>query len=102
MRVDPLALLTILGMALVTYATRAGGIILMSRVTLSPRMAAWLKHIPGAVLVSIVAPGIVAGGVPEVLAAIAALLVARRTGSLPLAMVAGVGVVWLARTLLRA
>jgi len=94
-----MALLTILGMALVTYATRAGGLILMSRVTLSPRIAAWLRHIPGAVLVSIVAPTIYAGGIPEAAAALATLLVARRTGSLPLAMLVGIGVVWMGRSL---
>ena len=99
MNVDPVALLTILGMALVTYATRAGGLLLMSRVTLSPRLAAWLRQIPGAVLISIVAPTIFAGGPPELLAALATLFVARRTGSLPLAMVAGVGVVWMVRSL---
>jgi len=54
---DPQTLLTILLMALATYATRAGGLWLASRLTLSGRVEAWLDHIPGAILVSIVAPG---------------------------------------------
>jgi uncharacterized membrane protein len=99
-RIDPQVLLTILGMALVTYATRAGGLLLMSRVTLSPGVEAWLRNIPGAVLVSLVAPTVLAGGAPEALGSAATVLVALRTRNLPLAMVAGVGVVWAMRQIL--
>jgi uncharacterized membrane protein len=87
---DPQALLTILLMALATYATRAGGLWLASRLTLSERVEAWLDHIPGAMLVSIVAPVVLASGPAEALAAVAVVLVAWRTGSFPVAMVTGV------------
>lgn len=50
------ALLTILGMALVTYVTRMSGLWLMSHVTLSRRMKAWLGYLSGTVIVAIVAP----------------------------------------------
>jgi uncharacterized membrane protein len=100
MTLDPTVLFTILGMAAVTYATRAGGLLLMRRVTLSGRLESWLQAIPGAVLVSIVAPTILVKGLPEFLAAILTVLVAFRTGSLPLAMVAGVVAVWGLRLLL--
>ena len=56
MQNEALTRITILGMALVTYATRAGGFWLMGLVTPSPRIEAWLKQIPGAVLVAIIAP----------------------------------------------
>jgi uncharacterized membrane protein len=92
--------LTILGMALVTFATRAGGLWLMGRVRPSPRVERWLRHIPGAVLVSIVAPIVAAGGPAEWLAVVVTLGLGVRTGNVLLAMLAGVGVVWAARNFL--
>jgi uncharacterized membrane protein len=96
---DTLTLLTIVLMALATYATRAGGLWLASRLALSERAEAWLDYIPGAILVSIVAPVVLAGGIAEALAALAVILVASRTGSLPIAMVTGVLAILLLRTL---
>ncbi len=92
------SLAVILGMALVTYATRAGGLWLMSRVRPSPRVEAWLRHIPGTVLASIIAPLAFSGGPKELLALLATVLVAARSGNMLLAMLAGVGSVWLLRT----
>jgi uncharacterized membrane protein len=98
-RIDPLTLLTIVLMAVVTYATRAGGLWLAARISLSGRAEAWLGHIPGAILVSIVAPTVLAGGWPETLAAVAVVLVAVRTGSLLASMGSGVAVALVLRTL---
>ena len=100
MNLDPQALLAIALMALATYATRAGGLWLASRLALSERMEAWLGYIPGAILVSLVAPTVLTGGLAETLAAVAVILVALRTGSLPVAMVAGVGAVLVLRAVL--
>jgi uncharacterized membrane protein len=97
---DPQALLTIALMAIATYATRSGGLWLASRLALSERMEAWLGYIPGAILVSLVAPTVLTGGLAETLAAVAVILVALRTGSLPVAMVAGVGAVLVLRAML--
>lgn len=99
MRLDPLTMTTILLMAVATYATRAGGLWLASRLALSGRVEAWLDFIPGAILVSIVAPVVLASGLAEALAALAVVLVASRTGSLPVAMVTGVFAVLVLRTL---
>lgn len=84
---------TILGMALVTYATRAGGLWLMGRVPPSPRLDAWLRRLPGAILAAIVAPAALAGGPVTALATLATMLVMARTGNLLLAMAVGVGLV---------
>lgn len=99
MRIDPMIFVTILGMAVVTYATRAGGIWLMRQVTLSPRLEAWLRHLPGAVLISIIAPLTLADGLPSLLATLATVLVAIRTQNLLLAILTGVGTVWSLRFL---
>ena len=86
-------LIAIALMALATYATRAGGLWLASRLDLSERAGAWLDQIPGAILVSLVAPVVLTGGLAEALAAGAVVFVAVRTGSLPAAMVTGVGAI---------
>jgi uncharacterized membrane protein len=90
---------TIILMALATYATRAGGLWLASRFDLSERAGAWLDQIPGAILVSLVAPTVLTGGIAEALAALAVVIVALRTGSLPAAMLTGVGSVVVLRAL---
>ena len=101
MQSETLTLITILGMALVTYATRAGGFWLMSFVTPSPRIEAWLRQIPGAVLVAIVAPTVLASSLAETLAALATVLVAIRTKNVLIAMVVGVATVWALRLVLK-
>ena len=101
MQNETLTLITILGMALVTYATRAGGFWLMGLVTPSPRIEAWLKQIPGAVLVAIIAPTVLASSVAETLAAVATLLVAIRTKNVLVAMLVGVATVALLRLIIK-
>ncbi|MGH3089402.1 MAG: AzlD family protein [Rubrobacteraceae bacterium] len=98
MGVDPITLLAIVLMALVTYATRAGGLWIAGRLELSERAEVFLEQIPGAILISLVAPVVVAGGPAAWFATLAAALVAWRTGSLLGAMVVGVGVVLALRT----
>lgn len=100
MMTDYQAVLTIACMAVVTYATRAGGLWMMSRVTLSKRMMAWLRHVPGTVLMAIVAPAVLSGGFAEGVAGLATALVAWRSRNLLLALATGVGVVWGARLVL--
>ena len=98
---ETLTLITILGMAFVTYVTRAGGFWLMGLVTPSPRVEAWLRQIPGAVLVAIIAPTVLASSLAETLASLATLLVAIRTKNVLVAMLVGVGAVLVLRILLR-
>jgi uncharacterized membrane protein len=90
-------LVTLAGMMLVTYGARLGGLWLMSRLRPSARLERWLRSIPGAVLVAIVAPSIVAGGTADALGALATMAVAARSKNVLLAMIAGVGVVFLVR-----
>ncbi len=99
MGVRPEVMFAIILMALATYATRAGGLWLASRFDLSERAGAWLDQIPGAILVSLVAPVVLTGGIAEALAALAVLIVALRTGNLLAAMLTGVGAVVVLRAL---
>lgn len=97
MNVDSWALGAILGMAAVTYLTRAGGLWLVSRSTPSGRVAAWLRQVPGAIIVALVAPTVLGSGRAELVAAAATLAVAVLSRSLLLAMLAGILTVWLLR-----
>lgn len=91
MGIDGRAALAIVGMALATYATRAGGLWLMARLPPSPPVARWLRRVPGATLAAIVVPAAMAEGAPGVAAAAVSGVVAARIGKLPLAMALGFG-----------
>ena len=94
------ALYTILGMAAVTFAIRMSGLLVANRLPTTGFVAAWLRHVPGAVLAALVAPAVLAGGVAEWLAAAMTALVFVVTRNLFAAMAGGVAAVWLLRQLL--
>ena len=56
--------LVIAAMTAVNYAIRSGGFILMAYVPLTPRVRNILNALPGAVVVAIVLPLMVRGGLP--------------------------------------
>ena len=89
------ALLAILGMAAVTYAIRAGGLLLANRLP-----STGLRHLPGAVLAALIAPVILRGGPAEAIAAVATALIYVASRNLFAAMAGGVLAVYLARLLL--
>jgi branched-subunit amino acid transport protein len=101
------ALITILGMAAVTYAIRAAGLLLADRLPSHGFFANWMKHVPGAVLASLVAPAVfaVAPGrslaeafLPaETIAALAVTVIYLASRNLFAAMAGGVLAVYLAR-----
>lgn len=92
--------LVIIVMSAITYSFRAGGYWLMGRVTLSPRVEAGLSYLPGAVITALVVPAALEAGI-EGVAGVAAVGIAMRwRGNLMLALVAGIGVVWLYRQML--
>ena len=87
---DSLTLLAILGMGVATYLTRISGLVLLRFVELRGRTRAALEAVPVAVLMSVIAPTILAPGPAESAAAIVTLIAALR---LPLLGVVVVGVV---------
>jgi uncharacterized membrane protein len=91
-------LITILGMAAVTYAIRAGGLLLANRLPATGFVAAWMRHIPGAVLAALVAPAVIDGGIAGWIAAAATAAAYALSRNLFAAMVAGVATVFVART----
>lgn len=102
MHTTPEALLAILGMAAVTIAIKVSGLLLADRLPRDGFAAAWLKHIPGAVLAALVAPALITGSPAELIAAAATALMFITTKNLFAAMIAGVGTVYLVRVWLGA
>ena len=92
------ALATILGMAIVTYTTRASGLWLGTRLRFTPRLEGLFAALPGAILVSLVAPVVFSAGVPGMVAATATAMVALRLrGNIVVPMVVGVVALWALR-----
>ena len=70
--------ITILGMAMVTFMTRVSGYWLISKFTLSGRVKVALEVMPGAVLLSIVAPIALTSGIAEAIATVVTMVLALR------------------------
>jgi uncharacterized membrane protein len=91
--------IVIAAMAAVTVAIRYGGFALMGYIPLTRRVRSVLNALPGAVVVAIIVPLAVRGGLAASLAIIVALLaMALRRNDL-LAVVCGVGAAALVRAL---
>ncbi|MGN7871909.1 AzlD family protein, partial [Paracoccus sp. 22332] len=86
--IDPLVILTILMMALVTYLTRIDGYLLLRDRTVSPRMAAVMETAPGCVLITVIAPHFVTGRPADMIALALTILAATRLPLLPVVLLA--------------
>jgi branched-subunit amino acid transport protein len=100
MHTTPEAVIAIIGMALVTIAVKASGLLLADRLPREGFAAAWLRHIPGAVLAALVAPALVTGSPAKLVAALATGGMFILTRNLFAAMATGVATVYLVRLLL--
>ena len=89
--------LIIILIGVVTYITRSGGYLIISRFkSLHPRVEAALEAVPGAVLVALVLPPALTNGPLELLAMLAALVASFRLP--PIAVLAvGMGIVIVGR-----
>jgi uncharacterized membrane protein len=91
---DPWTFAAILGMAIATYACRAGGYWVFSKIKPTPFLRAVLTYIPGTLFVSFVLPALVRGGGQTTIGALATLAVMLRTRSFPWSMLAGTTAAW--------
>jgi uncharacterized membrane protein len=89
---DATSLAAILGMAGVTYASRAGGLWLARRFRPTPFVEAWMAQLPGAVFAALVAPMVIAAGPAGWIAAGAGFATMRWTGRFLAAFIAGLAV----------
>ncbi len=95
------SLLTILGMAVVTYLTRISGPWLVKLVQGNQRVEACLSRLPGSLLTALLAPLVFAVGTAEAIASGVTLLVSLKFKNMPLALVIGVGSLVLLRGIIQ-
>jgi uncharacterized membrane protein len=88
--IDTTTVLAILGMALATFATRYGGLLLLSGFTIRGRLKAALDAVPPAILTAVIAPTMLTTGVAEALAS--CITIAAAALKLPLIAVVVIGV----------
>ena len=91
------AYLAIAAMTLATYLCRASGVVLMSRVRLTPAIERALRALPGSIVVATVLPIALRAGAPAVIGLVAALAVMVRTRHELAALATGLAAVSAAR-----
>lgn len=92
--------ITILGMAVVTYLTRASGFFLVNRFQVTGRLERFVNAIPGTILISVIAPTVFTSSLAEALASVTTVIAAWWTKNLPIAMAVGVASVYLFRNII--
>lgn len=89
--------LAILGMGLVTYLCRVSGVVLMSRITITPRVERGLRALPGSIVLATIGPFVLQAGMVAVLAVAAGIAVMILRRSEALAILAGLATAAFAR-----
>ncbi len=83
--------ITIFGMGIVTYLTRISGFYISDKISTMPRwLEQALKYIPGTIIVSIIAPQIVSGGLNTIIAGLICIGAALLFKNLLAVMITGV------------
>lgn len=93
------AVLAIAAMALVTFLCRIAGVVVMSRVRLTPRIERGLRALPGSIILATILPVVIDNGLPAVAALAAAILVMVATRIDILGLLAGLGTLAVIRAL---
>ena len=91
-------LVTLFGMAAVTYVTRILGFYLSGRITaLPPALEQALNYIPGTIIVSIIAPQILTSGKAGFITALVCIGAAIRLKNIVAVMIVGVATISMLR-----
>jgi uncharacterized membrane protein len=92
--------LAIAAMALVTFLCRIAGVIIMSRVRITPRIERGLRALPGSIILATILPVAIDNGWQAIIALAAAVAVMIATRIDILGLVAGLGTLSVIRALL--
>jgi uncharacterized membrane protein len=90
--------LAIFEMMVATYLCRASGVVLMSRVTITPRVERALGALPGSIVVATILPLALDGGGPAILSLGAAIVVMSLVRFELLALLAGLATITILRS----
>lgn len=89
--------LVIAAAALVTYSLRTGGLLLAGRLPKTGKFKRFMDALPGTILLSLIAPAALTGGVWSWFATACTALCSLKTGNVFLSMVVGVSMVAVSR-----
>ena len=89
--------LLIAAAALATYALRLGGLLLGDRLPATGRFRTFMDALPGTILLSLVAPGVISSGIAGCVAAMLTGVCAYKTGNVFVSMLLGMATVAAAR-----
>ena len=90
---DMAAMVTVLGAAAATYGLRLGGLLLAERLPRNGGFRRFMEALPGTILLSLVAPGILAAGTWGAVAAASTALCTWKTRNVFLSMIVGMVIV---------
>ena len=68
------SVLAIAAMTLVTFLCRIAGVVVMSRVRLTPRIERGLRALPGSIILAAILPVVIDNGLPAIIALTAAIV----------------------------
>jgi uncharacterized membrane protein len=85
------SVLAIAGMTLVTFLCRIAGVVVMSRVRITPRIERGLRALPGSIILATILPVVIDNGWPAMIALVAAITAMAVTRIDIVGLVAGLG-----------
>ncbi len=85
--------LVIASAALVTYCLRLGGLLLAGRLPKTGRFKKFMDALPGTILLSLIIPAALAGGIWSWVATICTAMCSLKTGNVFISMIVGVAIV---------
>ena len=83
--------LAIAGMTLVTFLCRIAGVVVMSRVRITPRIERGLRALPGSIILATILPVVMDNGWPAIVALAAAIIAMTVTRIDILGLLTGLG-----------
>ena len=93
------SVLAIAGMTLVTFLCRIAGVVVMSRVRITPRIERGLRALPGSIILATILPVVIDNGWPAIIALAAAVVAMAATRIDILGLLAGLGTLAVIRAL---
>jgi uncharacterized membrane protein len=93
------AVLVIAAMATVTFLCRIAGVVVMSRVQITPRVDRGLRALPGSIIMATILPVVIDNGFPAILAIAATIVTMALTRIDLISLAAGLGTLSLLRAL---
>ena len=85
------SVLAIAGMTLVTFLCRIAGVVVMSRVRITPRIERGLRALPGSIILATILPVVIDNGWPAMIALAAAIIAMAVTRIDIVGLVVGLG-----------